>query len=162
MLFQKDLPIEERISRGGRINLLALGRDEMSLFDHNSKYIVVSVTDPGKPEAEIRPTANLQGILRLKFDDIEKSNFVYDTSGDVLMSGEQAAEIWSFVMGNVDSAQLIVCQCEQGVSRSRAIAAALGTMLNGENEPCGDDYWLNRHVYRLMIENKPDGDFYEK
>ncbi|MCU0238266.1 MAG: hypothetical protein MUC29_02410 [Pyrinomonadaceae bacterium] len=52
-------------------------------------------------------------------------------------------------MGKVE---LIVCQCEQGMSRSAGIAAALSKILQDEDEYFLKNYWSNRWVYDLLIE----------
>lgn len=156
MLFQKDLPIEERIFRGNKFNFLVLGREEIKSFEPSVKSILISVTDPENAQAEIIESKNFVGILRLKFHDIGKAKtFENETGNDVSMSVSDVNKIWNFVSKNLSKAKLIVCQCEQGVSRSAAIAAAISRVLQNEDEYFFEHFWVNRYVYDLLIEHKP-------
>lgn len=76
------------------------------------------------------------------------------------MTKSQASEIKKFVERHIEKTRLIVCQCEQGVSRSAAIAAALSRFWQETDEYFFRNYWLNRFVYdRLteVLENKENG-----
>lgn len=156
MLFRRDLPIQERIYKGKKYNFLALGREDIKTFSTSYLYILISITDPEKNDAEIPNSENLIDILRLKFHDVGKPKSYDELSNDISMTLEQAQEIWSFVKKNLSGAELIVCQCEQGVSRSAAIAAALSHILQNDDEYFFKYYWLNRWVYDLLIASKPE------
>lgn len=84
------------------------------------------------------------------------SDFVYLTfadrdSGKDLISEMQAIMILEFAKKNKD--KLIVCQCDAGISRSSAVAAALSKIHND------DDNWVfnnkqyrpNMYVYRILV-----------
>lgn len=153
-MLQKNLPISERIFRGQKIQLLVLGREEIKDFTFEKPYLIISVTDPKNTDAEIVHSSNLVEILRLTFDDIGKPNkFQFENSTDVLMNSEQAKQILGFVKENLSKVNLIVCQCEQGMSRSAGIAAALSKILQSEDEYFLKNYWANRWVYELLIES---------
>lgn len=157
MLFQKDLPIEQRIFRGNKNDFLVLGREEIKIFEPSVKSILISVSDPENDQAEIIESENFVGILRLKFHDIGKAKaFENENNIDVSMNIEDAKKIWNFVFENLSKAELIVCQCEQGVSRSSAIAAAISRILQNDDEYFFEHFWVNRYVYDLLIEPKPN------
>lgn len=157
MLFQKDLPIEKRTFRGDKFNFLVLGREEIKSFEPAVKSILISVTDPENSQAELVESKNFVDILRLKFHDIGKTKiFENETSNDVSMNIEDAKKIWNFVFENLSKAETIICQCEQGVSRSAAIAAAISRVLQNEDECFFGHFWVNRYVYDLLIEHKPN------
>lgn len=156
-MLQKNLPISERIFKGRKIHFLVLGREEIKDFTFEKPYLIISVTDPKTSNAEIIESSNLFDILRLKFDDIGKPNkFQFENSTDVLMNSEQAKQILEFVKENLSKVNLIVCQCEQGMSRSAGIAAALSKILQNEEEYFLKNYWANRWVYDLLIETAND------
>lgn len=156
MLFQKDLSIEQRIFRGDKFNFLVLGREEIKSFEPSVKSILISVTDPENSQAELIESKNFVGILRLNFHDIGKTKtFENETNNDISMSIEDAKKIWNFVSENLSKAELIICQCEQGVSRSSAIAAAISRVLQNEDEYFFEHFWVNRYIYNLLIEHKP-------
>jgi predicted protein tyrosine phosphatase len=149
----KNLPISERIFKGRKIQFLVLGREEIKNFNFEKPYLIISVTDPINSGAEIVQSSNLVEILSLKFDDIGKPNkFQFGNSDDVLMNSEQAKQILEFVKRNLSKVELIVCQCEQGMSRSAGIAAALSKIVQNEDEYFLKNYWANRWVYDLLIE----------
>lgn len=157
IMFQKNLPIEQRIFRGNKYNFLVLGREEIKNFEPNVKSILISVTDPESIEAELIESKNLINILRLKFHDIGKTKkFGNEHISDLPMSIEDANKIWNFIIENFSKPQLIICQCEQGVSRSAAIAAAISRVLQNEDQYFFENFWVNRYVYDLLIENKPN------
>jgi hypothetical protein len=160
MFSQKTLPIEERIFHGKRIQFLVLGREEIRGFIFEKPYLIISVTDPENLEAEIIQSSNLISILRLKFDDVGKPNkFQFENSSDILMDVDQAKQILEFTKKYLSEVELIVCQCEQGVSRSAAIAAALSLILQDEDEYFLKNYWANRWVYDLLIETEKNTGF---
>lgn len=155
MLIQ-NLPLEQRIFEGSKLDFLVMNRAEIKDFSPSDSCIVISITDPANSEAEIFDSPFLLGILRLKFDDVDGSNkfkFVFEESKDVFMDAEHAEKILSFVKKYSPDISLIVCQCEQGVSRSPAIAAALlSKILQNEDEHFLKNYWANRWVYDLIIQ----------
>lgn len=157
---EKDLSVTERIFRGERMRFLNTSREEIKDFAYEEPYLIISVTDSEKPNAEILKSPNLVEILRLKFDDIGKPfKFQFNDSSDVLMKSEQARQILEFVERHINKVSLIVCQCEQGMSRSPAIAAALSKILQNEDKYFLENFWANRWVYELLIESSEDFDF---
>ena len=87
-------------------------------------YLVISVSDPDKPEPEIADSPHLRGVLRLQFHDVGQPR-KFQVTSDVAMKPEQARQILSFVREHSPEVELIICQCEEGVSRSVGLAAAL-------------------------------------
>lgn len=152
-MLRKNLPISERIFRGKKIDLLVLGREEITNFTFEKPYLIISITDPKNADAQIVQPSNLIDIIRLRFDDIGKPNkFQFENSTDILMNSEQAMQILEFIEKNLSQVELIVCQCEQGMSRSAGIGAALSRILQDEDEYFLKNYWANRWVYDLLIE----------
>lgn len=127
---------------------------------------VVSVTDTDAPPVRL---ANAPaGILRLSFDDVyPMSDSLYDGCFDgdegedyaaffqtlKLMSEEQAERVARFVIQNMPSMRMLICQCGFGQSRSPAIAAAVSEWLYGDGLRFFDDerYAPNRHAYELVL-----------
>ena len=160
-MFQKDLPVNERIFTGSKLKILVLGREEIKNFSAHLPYIIISVTDPETDDAEIPAADNLIDVLRLKFHDVGKpQTFQTERIKEFPMTKSQASEIKTFVERHIEKTRLIVCQCEQGVSRSAAIAAALWRFWQETDEYFFRNYWLNRFVYDCLtevLENKENG-----
>ena len=156
MLSRCDLPINERIFQGLKYKFLVTGREDIKTFISETPYIIISITDPENQDAEIPESESLIDTLRLKFHDIGRPSRFEALSSDISMTSEQAEQIWTFVEKNLSNVKLIVCQCEQGVSRSAAIAAALSRILQNEDEYFFKYYWSNRWVYDLLIQTKQE------
>ena len=78
----------------------------------------------------------------------------------VLMTREQARAIWQFVKRHQSRVSSIVCHCEQGVSRSPAVALALAEAFGSDTAKIKVHTHPNQYVYRLMcraIKASPKG-----
>jgi hypothetical protein len=67
------------------------------------------------------------------------------------MTGERAGVILDFVNPYRVGVEAIVCQCEQGMSRSPAVAAGLCELWGQDAGRFFEEYQPNRHVYRLVL-----------
>lgn len=156
-MLNRELSPIERIYKGAKLKLLVLGRGEIGTFSALLPYAVISITDPEKEDADIYQSSFLHSVLRLRFHDIagkknsELKNF--QPTDEIAMTQEQALNILNFVRDNFRDVELIVCQCEAGVSRSAAVAAALSKILNNEDDFFFKHYWVNHWVYNLILEN---------
>lgn len=105
-------------------------------------HIWISIRDPDVEPARIKKSESCKGILRLYFYDVEKDygeiypnldlfdNFDFT----IIFTKEWAEDIRAFVEKYKDDIETIYIHCEAGISRSSAVAAALGMWLNGEDE----------------------------
>ncbi len=137
--------LEPDVLGGPVMRLVVAGRPAMRRITPNVPYVVVSISDPGAPEAVLAESPLRLGVLRLSFFDA--------TADDARFRGatpEDAVRIVEFVARYREAADLIVCQCEAGLSRSPAVAAALSRWLNGHDEEFHRRYQLNLTVYRLV------------
>ena len=110
-------------------------------------YALVSITDADKPPARLRNASGPRGVLRLAFDDAEPPG------PRVLMTAEQAVEIVAFAREHLAAGVgFLVVHCEQGASRSPAVAAALVEGLGlGAGEDFDAWYNVNRYVRQLVV-----------
>lgn len=93
--------------------------------------------------------------LSLVFDDIR----LPEAYSHTLLYGfgctaEDATWIASFLYGPARRAELIICQCEAGVSRSAAVAAAIREHFFGDGAVVLNDpmYDPNPHVYHMVLD----------
>jgi len=119
-------------------------------------HIVISVSEPEVGFVEYE-SPMLLDRLYLLFDDIDRPGKWNNRPG-VMMTEEQAHDIWNFVEKWDKKANTIVCQCYAGVSRSAAIAASIAKCYQGKaqyeayfNTP---QYDPNEHVVRTLLEIK--------
>ncbi len=127
--------------------LLVLSRMRVARVKPNVPYLVISVTDPLRPEAMIAENPLRMGVLRLAFDDVDTSYAGFRAPAE-----DDAEQIVRFVAEKRTMADLIICQCEAGISRSAGIAAALSRWLNGHDEDFFVRYVPNRLIYRLILQ----------
>lgn len=60
--------------------------------------------------------------------------------------------LWEIVNRYKDKINLIICQCEAGISRSAGVAGALSKVLNKDDSKIFEDYCPNMLVYRTVLE----------
>lgn len=113
-------------------------------------YIVVSIYTPGRPRPEIPRRCGLKAVFFTSFHDAEPDGGLALPADIVLMTREQAREIWTFVTRHQNQVGSIVCHCEQGISRSPAVAIALAEAFGSDTRKIRAHTHPNQHVYRLM------------
>lgn len=124
-------------------------------------YAIISITDPTSDSATFKPNEYCRGVLFLKFYDIdftdpEKTDdqvAVMRDYGHGLFKDDQAKQIVDFVEEIKDKVKIIICNCDAGISRSSAVAAAIQKYLTGsDKEIFNDDRYLpNMYVYRKLL-----------
>jgi predicted protein tyrosine phosphatase len=114
-------------------------------------YVVISITDPGSRPARIQRTAGFRDVLRLQFHDALPVEGFTLPPDIVIMNEDHARAIWQFVKKWQESAETIAVHCEQGVSRSPAVAAAICKVLIGGGRQYFREYVPSRYIYDLLL-----------
>jgi predicted protein tyrosine phosphatase len=134
------------------MQFVVVGRDEIERgVLVREPYAVISISDPGTPKPQIRKPILLRGALFLKFHDAEEQMH----PDIVLMNPAHAKRIWRFVREHQDKIGILVVQCEQGASRSPAVAAAICRTLGGDDSRFFDEFMPNPYVYALLLKTVP-------
>ena len=113
-------------------------------------YVLISIRDPDKSPVRPRRPAGLLDVLFLAFHDAEPIEGLRLPAGVRLMQPLDAVRIWQFARQYRDRIGTIVCHCEQGMSRSPAVALALAEALGGDGGRLLDESQPNRYVYELL------------
>ena len=115
-------------------------------------YILISIRDPDKPGVRYRRPSGLRDVLSLAFHDAEPCRRVKLPTGVQLMQEQDAINIWKFVKQHRGSVGAIVSHCEQGMSRSPAVALALADAFGEEDEAerIRLDSQPNQYIYDLL------------
>jgi len=119
----------------------------------NNSYIVISITgheDNYDAGFALTPdqSSKCKGVLKLRFDDITEDIGTYLKA----ITKEQALLIRAFINCHKDTVDYLLVNCEAGISRSAAIAAA-ALYLDGQdpniifNDP---NYIPNTTVYKRV------------
>lgn len=120
-----------------------------------TSFVVISIRDARKRRAKVPKQAGLKDVLFLAFDDAEPSAQFELPASVKLMTEAQAREVWAFVAKHQASVGTIVVHCEQGMSRSPAVAAALSRALGHDETRFWRDFAPNRFVYELLLKLAP-------
>jgi predicted protein tyrosine phosphatase len=133
------------------MEFMVVSRDEIEQgIIVRTAYVVISITDPGSPVPRIIKSAGFRDALRLRFHDAVPGTDTILPNNVVLMTSDHARQIWDFVFNYQDRVDTVVVHCEQGMSRSPAIAAALAGTFDDNNDRFFLEYQPNEYVYKLM------------
>jgi predicted protein tyrosine phosphatase len=113
-----------------------------------SRYVVISIRDPDSERPKVKQQSGLRDVLYLIFDDAEPPA----NDAVILMTPEQARQVVGFVASHERYVDTVVVHCEQGMSRSPAVAAALCKAMGGDDQQFWRNYSPNVHVYQLVSE----------
>jgi predicted protein tyrosine phosphatase len=116
-----------------------------------TRYVVISIHDSRSKKPKVRKQAGLKEVLFLKFDDAEPSTLMELPPSIKLMTAAHAKAAWDFLALNQKAIGTIVVHCEQGMSRSPAVAAAIARKLGIDETRFWDEHQPNRYVYELMV-----------
>jgi predicted protein tyrosine phosphatase len=135
------------VIQSGPYGLQVIGRAEALRFAPDLPHVVISISEPRAPLARYPDSPHRLGMLRLSFHDAS-----IELPDREMFSTQHARQIIEFVRDQRDGAKLIVCQCEAGISRSAAVAAALSHWLCGDGAIFFHHYSPNRLVYARLLE----------
>lgn len=111
--------------------------------------LIISITDCFSVPVKFNThNPHIKGILRVQFDDV-------DFGETNCITREDADKIVEWVMKNKEKANVIIVQCEAGISRSAGVCAALMKIINGDDSDIFDDprFCPNMSCYRSIFES---------
>ncbi|MCO6042684.1 hypothetical protein NG895_02080 [Aeoliella sp. ICT_H6.2] len=127
--------------------VIVCSREHAEEFECSVPWACISIVSLGDERPEMSEE-NRVDLLELSFDDITKEH-----PQGRLFSDSDAADILDFVAANCRRARVVMVHCEEGVSRSSAVAAAVAQSLGLDAEPfLGGDYDPNQRVLSLLWE----------
>ena len=121
-------------------------RDKVSdlIGDRTCALISITITTGIHPEL----IGSWGAIYKIKFDDVDPSNYRVGGTDFKLFSTEQANAILDFV--TAIEAQVVVINCDAGMSRSVGVMVALEQIFN-KNVVAGQYPLHNRHVATTLL-----------
>ncbi len=111
-------------------------------------YVLISIRDPDKPP--VQPRSPALDTLFLAFHDAEPVTGFRLPAKIRMMQPLDAVKIWQFVQQYQDQIGTIVCHCEQGMSRSPAVALALAEAMGGDADSILAESQPNWYVHNLL------------
>lgn len=142
------------------MQFLILNRDKVKNYITDKKHILIQIYCHDDYAEEASNLHTRLDTLQIQFDDwnAEQKNKIeecYETSEKmkamIFFSEKHAEKIIKFVKKYLDKIELIVCQCDAGISRSAAVAAALSKCLNKNDEYFFKKYLPNSLVYSTIL-----------
>jgi len=141
------------------MKFIIMSEREIRDYKTDMKHIIISISSPNALTAIIPPNKKCLGILRLVFHDLDgtnnpsKSDYTLFTQGKyTLFTEKQAQAILNFVTRYILNVEVVICQCEAGISRSAGVAGALSKIINGDDTYIFKNYVPNILVYRTILE----------
>ena len=141
-----DVLVPQMVYCGRGARLLAVPRSLAARLTMDEPYVVISIDSPGKEVPALAESTLCQGVLRVLFNDIRRPS-----KGRTLFTREHAQQILDFVEAHIPRARGILVHCTHGVFRSPAVAAALSTILQGEEQFFAAFHNRNPHVYKTLM-----------
>ena len=132
------------------MKFLTLSEKEIKSTLYNriqDKHIVISITSEDSNEIIIPPNRDRISQLHLKFDDVSDI-----TEKFLFFTRAQAIEILEFVEKYINQVSLIIVQCQAGLSRSVAVAAALSKIINYTDDGIYTRGIPNMFVYTTLLD----------
>jgi len=145
-----------------KIDILVFSRETIKEFVTDRPYLLISIRDPKSELVETQDNPNQVARIDLEFSDwdLEKFPQLKDKPQLKAFTKEDAQYIINILRLTEKYINLIVVNCEAGISRSAGVAAALAKCLGQSDEkffnPRGP-YCPNRYVYRTLLNEYKDG-----
>lgn len=117
-----------------------------------ASYVLISIRDPDKPPVRYRRGGGCRAVLELAFHDAEPTPGFQPTRPITLMTEDDAKAIWAFVQKHAADVGAIVVHCEQGMSRSPAVAAGIAKGVGVDGQRFFSEFQPNGYVYDLINE----------
>ncbi|MFB6075507.1 MAG: hypothetical protein ABEK17_00015 [Candidatus Aenigmatarchaeota archaeon] len=139
------------------MDVLVCSRHNISKISPSVPYAVISIVEPNNSYALFNLENNLlKNYIFLRYADEDNyQDAKFYGREKFLFSDEQAQLVVNFVNNTKDEVELIVCQCDGGVSRSSATAAAILVYLHGSKADeqifKSPQYVPNMYVYRKLL-----------
>lgn len=131
------------------MKFLVLSREKIEEAQITEKHIVISIRDPYTAKARLPKSIYRLKTLYLEFSDIDKH---FPNTSCILFNSRIAQKILNLVDKYKNKVEVIVCQCEAGISRSAGVAAALSRIINQDDYIYFKRFIPNRTVYRTILE----------
>ena len=134
------------------MEFLVMSEREIQNYDTDKIHIIISIRSPDSLPIIMPYRKKCLDILRLSFHDLDGIHVPTPATHFTLFTKKDSKKIMNFVTRYILNIELIICQCEAGISRSAGVAAALSKIINGDNKEIFKYYLPNMLVYRKILE----------
>lgn len=131
---------------GREMKFQVLNRELASTVVGECPYVSISITNPKFRFAKLADSPHRKAILQMRFEDYPLSDPDFDTFDE-----SYAHRILDFYEAHRQEIDLVIVNCEMGINRSSAVAAALSQIANGTDTWFFDHFEPNRLVYDTLL-----------
>lgn len=139
---------------------LVLSASAASRLALDEPYVLISISSPDGEPITPGEDENRMGVLFLEFHDLIGAEVAGFESRHgfkpVLFSREHALQIKDFLASH--RGVFLACNCEAGISRSAAVAAAVAKATGEDDSIYFRRYHPNPRVYRMTLEALYNGE----
>jgi len=153
-----ELDIEHELKptyQNNAIEIVVCSREQLAKlrYPKSNPVLIVSITDAIAKFPPIPSTIPQYTLRRLAFDDIEANIDWFNDRKYTAFTPKLAETVATFIINRPINIKTIIFQCEAGISRSAAMAAATARYLGLDDmKYFKTPYLPNRLVYQLMVE----------
>jgi len=126
------------------MDIIVLNEDNIKKYSAEKKHIVISIRTPGTSPVILPENENRIGCLYLAFPNLERYEPALKIPEEKYFNSEYAFSILMLV--EAFNPELVICQCEAGISRSAGVAGALANIYKGD-----DSYFFRRYLPNMLV-----------
>lgn len=120
-------------------------------YEIDIEHIVISITDD--KDFPLIPIKKCLDILKLSIWDYDNyGHNEFSIPEEKIYKPEHAKQVLEFVFKYLDKVNLIICQCDAGISRSSATAAALSKIMKDYDQFYFNHYCPNSLIYKTILD----------
>ena len=131
---------------GMEMKFQVLNRELAATVVGECPYLSISITNPDLRFAKLAASPHRKAILQMRFEDYPLPDPDFDYFSDA-----HAHQILDFYEAHRQEVDLVIVNCEMGINRSSAVAAALSQIANGTDTWFFDHFEPNRLVYDTLL-----------
>ena len=146
------------------MKFIIASRKEVEYYAHTFAelpHIIISITGSEESKLPINKSKGTKDILYLFFHDVDSAGQLSKNPAERVLdeynvfNDKQAQEVIEFVEQYKDQVEIVICQCDAGISRSAGTAAALSKIYNGDDSVIFNNsaYMPNMRVYSALLNN---------
>lgn len=127
---------------------------DLALEKIKKNFIYIYFRTPGLSYKQIELNDNCINSVEVWCEDVSPEKNYNKNIEHVWFSKQHAVNIVQCVKNNLNKIDLIVCQCDAGLSRSSAVVYALDECIHNKDSKIKEDkrYFPNIHIYELIKE----------
>lgn len=126
-------------------------------YEESLKHIVISIRSPFAAATFLPVNPNRVAEKFMSFHDLDHmpdaDKICLGVSKPYLLfTEEQARDVWEFIDRYINDIEMIICNCEAGISRSAGLIAGIKAGMGLDESDIFQKYLPNSLVYRKMFE----------